>query len=180
MKEQKFDENVQNIYTTLSNEQKEEYARKEDSMNKGFFIVGIVLAIIVIGIAVGISVWLVVTGEASTLPLILAIFAVFLIAAIIIIVSSKKSLNAIDEIKVKIHIKRLETQKQYKQQEAEKQLQKNVYYRLSVENIKAVTILDSYTEVSDKLHAFLNYQEIIQTRVYKFSVDYKEDRKSVV
>lgn len=180
MKEQKFDEKVQNIYSTLSNEQKEEYARKEDRMNKGFFIAGIVLAIIVIGIAVGISVWLAVTGEASTLPLILVIFAAFLIVAICIIVSSKKALNATDEIKIKTHIKRLETQKQYKQQEAEKQLQKNVYYRLSVENIKTVTILDSYTEVSDKLHAFLNYQEIIQTRVYKFCVDYNDGNSRII
>ncbi len=180
MKEQKFDENVQSIYSTLSNEQKEEYARKEESMNKGFFIIGIVLTIIVIVLAVGISVGLAVAGEASVIPLILVIFAAFLIVAIYMIVSSKKALNATDEIKIKTFIKRLEKQKQYNQQELEKQLQKNVYYRLSVENIKNVTILDSYTELSDKLHAFFNYKEIIQTRVYKFNVDYKDGNSRII
>lgn len=34
--------------------------------------------------------------------------------------------------------------------------------------------------MSDKLHAILNYQEIIQTRVYKFKVDYKDGTSNIV
>lgn len=180
MKEKKFSEKIENIYNTISNEQKLEYAKKEDNLNKGFFIAGIVLAIIVIGTAIGISVWLIVTGEASLLPLILVIFAVFLIAAICVIISSKKALNTTDEIKIKTHIDRLEKQKDFEKKQRQQALFKNVYYRLDFDNIKTVSLLDSYTEFSDKLHAILNYQEIIQTRMYKFKVDYKDGTSNIV
>ena len=45
--------------------------------------------------------------------------------------------------------------------------------------IKAVKIIDSYTEMSDKLHGFLNYQEIIQTRVYKFKVVFDDGSSTI-
>jgi len=51
---------------------------------------------------------------------------------------------------------------------------------LQTEAIKTVTILDSYTELSDKLHAILNYQEIIQTRIYKFNVIYNNGTSKVI
>lgn len=180
MKEKKFSEKIENIYNTLSNEQKSEYSKKEDNLNKGFFIAGIVLAIIIIGAVIGISAWLIVTGEASLLPLILVILAVFLIATICVIISSKKALNATDEIKIKTHIDRLEKQKDFEKKQRQQALFKNVHYRLDFDNIARVTILDSYTEMSDKLHAFLNYQEIIQTRVYKFKVDYKDGTSNII
>lgn len=50
----------------------------------------------------------------------------------------------------------------------------------SEKNIVNVTILDSYTNVTDKLHAVLNYQEIIQTRYYKFKVDYKNGSSEII
>jgi len=46
--------------------------------------------------------------------------------------------------------------------------------------IKYTLIIDSYTEYSDKLHAFLNYQEIIQTRYYKFKVVLEDDTSVIV
>ena len=48
------------------------------------------------------------------------------------------------------------------------------------ENIVRVKILDAFTEVTDKLHAVLNYQEIIQTRYYKFKVDYKDGHSDII
>ena len=47
-------------------------------------------------------------------------------------------------------------------------------------NIINVAIIDAYTEVSDKLHAILDFQEIIQTRYYKFKVDYKDGSSKIV
>ena len=83
-----------------------------------------------------------------------------------------------------MYIERLEKQKEQlarmQEEKLRASLQKNVYYRLSVDNIKSVIILDSYTEFSDKLHAVLNYQEIIQTRVYKFKVDYNDGTSKIV
>ncbi len=40
--------------------------------------------------------------------------------------------------------------------------------------IASATLVDTYTEYSDKLHAILNYQEIIQTRMYKFLVTFED------
>lgn len=48
------------------------------------------------------------------------------------------------------------------------------------DNIINVAIIDAYTEVSDKLHAILDFQEIIQTRYYKFKVDYKDGSSKIV
>lgn len=50
----------------------------------------------------------------------------------------------------------------------------------NIENIKQVTLLDSFTQVSDKLHAVLNYQEIIQKRYYKFKVEYKDSTTQII
>ncbi len=46
--------------------------------------------------------------------------------------------------------------------------------------IKSVVIIDSFTEFSDKLHAILNYQEIIQTRYYKFQVTYTDNTVEII
>lgn len=40
--------------------------------------------------------------------------------------------------------------------------------------IKKAKIIDAYTEYSDKLHAILDYQEIIQYRMYKFLVTFED------
>lgn len=48
------------------------------------------------------------------------------------------------------------------------------------ENITNVVILDSFTEYTDKLHAVLNYQEIIQTRYYKFKIEYKNGNSEII
>lgn len=184
MKEKKFDENIESIYSTLTNEQKMEYKSKEDKFNKSFLVIGITLAIIAFVIIIGGFIWCIIDKQFALLAFvgIFGLLCTFL--CIWIIKSSFFGLKSTDDVKIKTRIERLEKQKQFKKEQEEKQrlneLNKSVYYRLNFENIKNVTILDSYTEVSDKLHAFLNYQEIIQTRMYKFKVDYKDGTSQVI
>lgn len=184
MKEKKFDENVEGIYTTLSDEQKTEYKRKEETFNKLFLIIGIVFAVILGAILIGFSVWLIIEKEYGLLAFVIGFGGICSLLVVWIIKTSHSSITATDEIKIKTRIERLEKQKQFKKEQEEKQRQqalfKNVHYRLNSENIRKVSILDSYTEISDKLHAVLNYQEIIQTRVYKFKVDYKDGTSNIV
>ncbi len=46
---------------------------------------------------------------------------------------------------------------------------------LHASDIISVSLIDKFTEVTDKLHGFLNYQEIIQTRYYKFKIEFEEN-----
>lgn len=46
--------------------------------------------------------------------------------------------------------------------------------------IRKTKIIDSHTEYSDKLHAILNYQEIIQHIIYKFVVYFEDGTTQVV
>ena len=45
--------------------------------------------------------------------------------------------------------------------------------------IQYTKIIDSYTEYTDKLHAFLNYQEVIQHRMYKFLVIFDDNTQDI-
>ncbi len=180
MKEPKFDEKIEKIYLSLTEEEKTTYIEKQNKLNKVGFTFGIILCVISIIILVSFTVWLIIEKEYTML-----VFAdIITIALIIFDIGFTKSchngLVAKDEIKVKNQIKRIETQKAYKEKQKETALFRSASYRLSVDKIKSVFILDSYTEYSDKLHAVLNYQEIIQTRVYKFKVDYIDGTSKVV
>lgn len=77
-----------------------------------------------------------------------------------------------DEKRIKRRLKR-----EIKQENAAQRRKESLFLD---ENIINVTIIDSYTEVTDKLHALLNYQEVIQTRYYKFKVDYKDGHSKIV
>ena len=180
MKDKKFAENVENIYITLSDEQKIEYKLKEDKFNKSFIVMGVVLAIILVAVIIGLTIYLTITKEYYALAFSVGFCLILSIMPICIIKSSYNGFKITDEIKIKKRIDRLEKQKQWKQEEKEKQLQKKPYYRLAVDKIVNVSILDSYTEYSDKLHAVLNFQEIIQTRIYKFKVNYIDGNSKIV
>ena len=184
MKTHLFDSNVERIYCSLSADEKEKYKRQQDKFNKTFLIFGIVLAVLVLAAVVGSTIACIIGKEYSLL--IFAVIILLLGGALVIWVirSSAVALRANDEIKIKMHIERLEKQKEQLANQTEAKLkadlQKNVYYRLSVDKIKSVAIIDSYTEYSDKLHAVLNYREIIQTRVYKFKVNYIDGTSKVI
>lgn len=51
---------------------------------------------------------------------------------------------------------------------------------INFNDIATVILMDSFTEVSDKLHPVLNYQEIIQTRIYVFKISYKNGTNAIV
>lgn len=66
-----------------------------------------------------------------------------------------------------------------KLEEVNKDVQKakdtiDYFKQIDGKEIKSVFVVDTYTEYSDKLHAILNYQEIIQTRMYKFLVTFED------
>ncbi len=180
MKEPKFDEKIEKIYLSLTEEEKTTYIEKQNKLNKVCFTFGIILCVISIIILVSFTVWLIIEKD-----YIMLIFADIITGALIIFgigftKSCHNGLVANDEIKVKNQIKRLETQKAYKEKQRETALFRSASYRLSADKIKSVSILDSYTEYSDKLHAVWNYQEIIQTRVYKFKVDYIDGTSKII
>ncbi len=77
-----------------------------------------------------------------------------------------------DEEKIKKELK-----ENIKRENNTKQINKELFID---DNIINVAIIDAYTEVSDKLHAILDFQEIIQTRYYKFKVDYKDGSSKIV
>lgn len=180
MKEPKFDEKIEKIYSELTEQEKTTYIEKQNKLNKVCFTLGIILCIMAVVILATFTIWLIIEKD-----YIMLIFADIITVALIIFgigftKSCHNGLVANDEIKVKNHIKRLEQQKAYKEKQKETALFRSASYRLSVDKIKSVSILDSYTEYSDKLHAVLNYQEIIQTRVYKFKVDYIDGTSKVI
>lgn len=184
MKNKTFNSNIENIYNSLTAEQKVEYKRRQEKIDKSSFIIGIVF--IPITIAVLILCLTLCIPEKMYALLFFAIIIFAIMGAMVwwMISSGLNGLKSTDEAKIKTYIERLEKQKDYKKEQAKKQRQKtlfkNVHYRLDFDNITRVAILDSYTEMSDKLHAILNYQEIIQTRVYKFKVDYKDGTSNIV
>lgn len=180
MREKKFDEKIEKIYATLSETEKSTYIEKQNKLNKCFFVFGIILCIIALVVLVAFTAWLIIEKEYTMLAFADIITVALIIFGIGFTKSCHDGLVATDEIKVKNQIKRLEQQKAYKEKQKETALFRSASYRLSVDKIKSVSILDSYTEYSDKLHAVLNYQEIIQTRVYKFKVDYIDGNSKVI
>lgn len=183
MKEKKFNKNIEKIFSSLSDEEKAEYVTKENNYYKKVYIVSILLTIISVIAIIGAIALAVITKNYGYFVA-AGLFVVLGIIFVWCFVNSAKTLKLTNDTKVKTCIERLEKQKQYKQQEEQKrienELNKNVHYRLQTEKIKSVTILDSYTEISDKLHAVLNYQEIIQTRMYKFNVVYNDGSSKVI
>ncbi len=178
MKEHKFDANVESIYNSLSDEEKVKYKKQQDKFNKSFLVVGIILILIFVATS---GALFYIIGKDYVYSIIVGIGLLIGVSIIILIIKPCiVGLKLNDETNIKICIERLEKAKEQLAKARELELQKNVSYRLSVDNIKSVMILDSYTEVSDKLHAVLNYQEIILTRVYKFKVDYNDGTSKII
>lgn len=179
MKVRQFNSNVESIYISLSDDEKAKYKRQQEQFNKSFLIVGILL-IILFAVAAGALIYIIGKDYAYSIFVGIILFLGICGIAIWIIKPCVIGLKSNDETKIKMCIERSEKQKEQIAKMQEEKLQKSVYYKLSVDNIKFVAILDSYTEVSDKLHAVLNYQEIIQTRVYKFKVEYNNGASKIV
>lgn len=151
---------IERKYAALSESEKKELVEKADKRIKRFTIYSVIcflsmIIIIVIPIAIwGVENWW--YGALFSAPLPCAG-----IEFLCILLYESKMTEA---KKIKDMIKM-----QIRNEAEQKERRKSVY---DDENIVRVTLIDSYTEVHDKLHAILNYQEIIQTRYYKFKVDY--------
>ena len=159
---------IEGRYTALSESEKKEIVEKADKRIKRFTIYSVIcflsmIIIIVISIAIwGVENWWYGALFSAPLPCIGMEFLC------ILLYESKMT----EEKKIKNTIKI-----QIRKEAEQKEWRKSVY---DDENIVRVTLIDSYTEVHDKLHAILNYQEIIQTRYYKFKVDYSNGKSVIV
>ncbi len=182
MKEHKFDPNVEKIYLSLSDEEKQQYKKKQNGLNVFFLVTGILLILLFAAVE-GVMIYLIGKDYVYSIFTGIVLLLGVCIIANWIIKPCVIGLKANDETTIKMHIERRERQKALRAMPQVEKLQKDISDKsdkLSAENIKWVTILDSYTEVSDKLHALMNYQEIIQTRVYKFKVEYNDGTSKIV
>lgn len=159
---------IERKYAALSESEKKEIVEKADKRIKRFTIYSVIcflsmIIIIVISIAIwGVENWWYGALFSAPLPCVGIEFLC------ILLYESKIT----EEKKIKDMIKM-----QIRNEAEQKERRKSVY---DDENIVRVTLIDSYTEVHDKLHAILNYQEIIQTRYYKFKVDYSNGKSVIV
>lgn len=110
------------------------------------------------------------------------VFGIFAFFIVIFLVISIYDLNDIKKIKSdkELYIRKIKRdilkEQEIKQKEQE---EREAAKHIDGKEIKSVVLIDSYTELSDKLHAFLNYQEIIQTRIYKFKVFFVDNTSKV-
>ena len=117
------------------------------------------------------------------------VFAImFIIVSIVAIVKSSCDISLKDGKKI-IHIVAMEEKQRMSEEQLEEEWRAIEEQKLMDETIKRyhaddnnisyATIIDAYTIKTNKLHAILNYNEIIQTRYYKFKVVYY-DGSSVI
>ena len=76
---------------------------------------------------------------------------------------------------------KLQQDEKQKQREQKQELEQQIEaISINGKPIKSTTIIDSHIDYTDKLHAFLNYQEIIQHLIYTFLVTYEDDSTEVI
>lgn len=161
---------VEKRFLKLNDGEKTSLIKKD----KNFFLITNIILSMTVGILVLIGLFMVFAQKEKNDKLYCGIFSllVFIIGGTICIVSILKEKKMTDEKRVKRQLEISIRQENSIQQKNE---------RLFIDdNIVNVTLVDSYTKVTDKLHAILNYQEIIQTRYYKFKVDYKDGHSKIV
>ena len=161
---------VEKRFLKLNDEEKELIIKKD---KKKFLTINIILSI-TIGILVLIGLIMVIVQKAKNEKLFCGIFSIFIFviggAGCVISILQEKKMTDEKRIKRQLAIT-------IRQENAIQQSNERLF---SDDNIVNVTLIDSYTEVTDKLHAIFNYQEIIQTRYYKFKVDYKDGHSNIV
>ncbi len=158
----------------LNDEEKELLIKKD---KKKFLTINIILSI-TIGILVLIGLVMVIVQKAKSEKLVCGIFSIFIFviggAGCVISILQEKKMT--DEKRIKRQLKIT-----IRHEKAVQQRNERLFSDDNLDdNIVNVTLIDSYTEVTDKLHAIFNYQEIIQTRYYKFKVDYKDGHSNIV
>lgn len=166
---------IERKYAALSESEKKEIVEKVDKRNKQFIIFSVIC---IIGLII-LTVTRIIGSDSYDWWKGAILNFIFICMGIAVFGSSVSELKMNEEQKIRKNLK-MQIRQKAKEKEREireKEWRKSVY---DDENIVRVTLIDSYTEVHDKLHAILNYQEIIQTRYYKFKVDYSNGKSVIV
>ena len=162
----------------LTNEEIEKKANIEKKKTRTYAISLTIISILTATLAVNIAV------QNESLKTKLGISIIFVTCCIISLVYSLinfRKLKRITDIKDWALIN-LETEIKEELEEKAKiqaELDEQDPNKIDGKLIKKVILIDSYTEYTDKLHAFLNFQEIIQTRYYKFNVTFMDNSSSI-
>lgn len=157
---------VENRYSKLSDNTKMKLIEKDKKSVKQNITISTTLLLVVLMIGI-----IILTAIDSFILVACILGVVFVIGVVSIVLYKISDKKKTDEQRIKRQLK-IEI-------EIETKNKMDPNY-VDYTSIVKVTLVDSYTEVSDKLHAVLNYQEIIQTRYYKFKVDFKDGTSKIV
>lgn len=157
---------VENRYSKLSDNTKMKLIEKDKKSVKQNITISTTLLLVVLMIGI-----IILTAIDSFILVVCILGIVFVIGVVSIVLYKISDKKKTDEQRIKRQLK-IEI-------EIETKNKMDPNY-VDYTSIVKVTLVDSYTEVSDKLHAVLNYQEIIQTRYYKFKVDFKDGTSKIV
>ena len=171
---------IEETFNCLDEQEKQQYLQKYNTMNKTFFIISLIMLPILI-VATAFLVYICISNNDTGLLafVILILIALYAVEIFMLLVPSIKALKLNDTEKIKKYIEILEKRKA-NANETKNNMKLKILGQFDTSNVKSVIILDSYTEMSDKLHAVLNYQEIIQTRYYKFRVNYYDGSSKII
>lgn len=162
--EERINQQVEEIYLELNESEKAELIKKDKESVTDNIIGGSVVLAIAVMILLGVIA--ISANDILTLLVSMGIVVVVLVVGLVCLIHYKKSdKKKLDEQRIKRQLK-ISIEKKHN--------------FINYDSIVKVTLIDSYTEVSDKLHAVLNYQEIIQTRYYKFKIDFKDGTSKIV
>ncbi len=150
----KVHNHAEQVYQKMSEEEVSSEAKKIRKESVIVFIVRIILSLFILSMGIYCFV-----NKVDGCFLVLFFDAILsIICAILSVKSCLKRVRKSDKELVKEGIEK-------------KYIEENVF---DGRIIKSAQIIDSYTEWSNKLHGFLNYNEIIQTRFCKFYVTYDD------
>ncbi len=170
---------IEETFNCLNEQEKQQYLQKYNKLNKTFFIISLIMLPILVAVTVYITFLFISSDDPYYIFALLILCVLYSIEFFILLVPSIKALKLNDTEKVKQYIEILEKRK-VNALETKNNLKLKFLGKYDTSNVKSVIILDSYTEMSDKLHAVLNYQEIIQTRYYKFRVNYFDGSSKII
>lgn len=171
---------IEETFNCLNEQEKQQYLQKYNTLNKTFLIISSIMLPILIAATVYLVYICISSNDTGLLAVLIVILIVlYAVEIFLLLVPSIKALKLNDEEKIKKYIEILEKRKA-NANETKNNMKLKFLGQFDTSNIKSVIILDSYTEMSDKLHAVLNYQEIIQTRYYKFRVNYFDGSSKII
>lgn len=126
MKEHKFNSNVENIYNSLSDEEKEKYKKQQDKFNKSFLLVGIILILLFVA-TFGVLFYIIGKDYMEDIIVGIGLFLGVSLIIILIIKPCVVGLKSNDETNIKMCIERLEKAKEQLAKAREFELQKKCF-----------------------------------------------------